>query len=312
MSRDASKRLALARAATSILILSLALQGCQRKAEATAAAAGPVGAPAEIRVGSYNMAIFGETKAARAGTMAAMAAIASGFDLLAMQEVGSNGSTASDAACAKVMDAFLAAVDAAAGGELFAYARGNQYAFLYRKDRLSVEDCGLYEGAQKFAYPPLVARFKVEGRPLDFAILTAHARPSLARVEVPALAAAMDELASALGEPDVLCAGDLNADGSYYPEGPGPGLAGFPSPRFITAIPNEADTTVASGALAYDRIELSSSMSGDWTGRWGVIKPGESYDLSRCEGTEASAGTERALSDHYPVWVELSTTADSD
>jgi endonuclease/exonuclease/phosphatase family metal-dependent hydrolase len=238
-----------------------------------------------------------------------MAKIASLFDVLAMQEVGSNGSTAGDEACAKVMDAFLADVDRAAGGELFAYVRGDQYAFLYRKDRLSVEACKLYDGAQSFTYTPLVARFKVTGRPLDFAIITAHTRPSLAKAEVPALAAAMDEMEAELGEPDLLCAGDFNADGSYYAEGAGPGLAGFPSPRFVSAIPNDADTTVATGTLAYDRIELSSSMAGEWTGRWGVIKPGEAYDLSGCEGTASSAGTERALSDHYPVWAELATTA---
>jgi endonuclease/exonuclease/phosphatase family metal-dependent hydrolase len=275
-------------------------------------ARGKAGAPERLRVGSYNMAILGPAKTARAGTMGVMARIASGFDLLAMQEVGSNGSTASDEACARAMDAFVARVDEAAGGELYSYVRGNQYAFLYRKDRLELQSWKLYDGKLAFTYPPLIARFQVLGRPLDFVALTAHTRPGLAAAEVPALAAAMDELAAASGQPDLLCAGDLNADGDYYAEGPGPALAGFPAERFVSVIPNEADTTVAKGSLAYDRIELSSSMAGDYSGSWGIIRPGEAYDLSACEGGESSVGTERALSDHYPVWAEFSTTADQD
>lgn len=278
---------------------------------ATTLPAAPI-APAAIKVGSYNMAMFGKTKAARSGTMAVLAKIAAGFDLLAMQEVGSNGSTASDEACVQVMDAFAAEVDEAAGGDYYAYVRGDQYAFLYRKDRLELKSSKLYDGPQSFTYEPLVAYFQVIGRPLDFAAITAHTRPSLARSEIPALAAAMDETAAALGEPDILCAGDFNADGSYYAEGEGPSLAGFPASRYLSVVPNDADTTVASASLAYDRIELSSSMAGDWKGSWGVLKPAEAYDLSSCEGSETSSGTERALSDHYPVWAELSTTADRD
>jgi hypothetical protein len=59
-------------------------------------------------------------------------------------------------------------------------------------------------------------------------------------------------------------------------------------------------------------MELSSSMAGDFTGSWGVLHPAEVYDLSACEGTGSTAGTERALSDHYPIWAEFSTTADAD
>jgi endonuclease/exonuclease/phosphatase family metal-dependent hydrolase len=143
-------------------------------------------------------------------------------------------------------------------------------------------------------------------------MITVHTRPSLAKAEIPYIAAAMDEVAAALGETDVLCAGDFNADGGYYDEGPGPELAGFPSARFVSVVPNDADTTVAAESLAYDRMELSASMAGDYAGSWGVIRPGGLYDLSACEGTGSSAGTERALSDHYPIWAEFSTTADRD
>jgi len=303
----------------------------QAAQEAPAAAA-----PGTIRIGSYNMAMFGLSKEKRPATMEILARIGSNFDLLAMQEVGSNGSSASEETCAEVMDAYLALVNEVSGGDHYAYVRGDQYAFLYRKDRLALKSSGPYSGAEAFTYRPLVAYFQVRGRPLDFAVITVHTRPSLAKREIPELAAAMDEVSASLSEPDVLCLGDFNADGSYYAEagasvmsasaapvsGDGPTsssgqtstwLAGFSPDRYATLIPNDADTTVAAGSdCAYDRMEISSAMEGDYDGRWGVLKPGELWDLSACEGGKESAGGERALSDHYPVWAEFSTTKDSD
>lgn len=268
--------------------------------------------PATIRVGSYNLAIFGSTKVARTATLAILARIAQTYDLLAVQEVGSNASTAGDDTCKAVLEAFVARINAEAGPGVYTFVRGDQYAFIYRQDRLMATKAGLYEGGEAFTYRPLVAHFQVKGRPLDFAALTIHTRPGLAKAEVPALARAMDELAISLGEADVLCLGDLNADGSYYAEGPGQALAGFPETRYATLIPNEADTTVAQASLAYDRMEASLSLVEDWSGNWGVIRPGLLWDLSACEGGADSAGTERALSDHYPVWAEFSATRDTD
>lgn len=292
---------------------------------------------ATIKIGSYNMAMFGLSKASKPHTMAALAKVGASFDLMAMQEVGSNGSSASEETCDKVMEAYLASVNEAAGGDYYAYVRGNQYAFLYRKDRLELKSSGPYSGAESFTYRPLVAYFQVRGKPLDFAVITVHTRPSLAKREVPALAKAMDEVSASLSEPDVLCLGDFNADGSYYAEAPATRdsgsivtasaggtatassgaastwLAGFSPERYGTLIPNGADTTVAAGSdCAYDRMEISAPMEGDWDGKWGVLKPGELWDLSACEGGKESAGTERALSDHYPVWAEFSTTKDKD
>lgn len=269
-----------------------------------------------IRVGSYNLAIFGQTKLGRPETLAVLAKIVEGYDLLAVQEVGSNASMASDATCQAIMEAFVARINTDPGVGDYAFVRGNQYAFIYRQDRLELKFSGPYEGREAFTYLPLVALFQVKDRPLDFAALTIHTRPSLAKAEIPALARAMEEVAATLGEADVLCLGDFNADGSYYPEGQGPALAGFPPERYATLIPNEADTTVAADSLAYDRMEASLSLGEDWMGTWGVIKPGMLWDLSALESgtssTTGSAGKERALSDHYPVWAEFSSLKDSD
>ncbi len=274
--------------------------------------AGLPSAPETLRIATYNIQSFGRTKLARTETLTVLARIGVSFDVLAVQEVGSNGSSAGEETAEAVMAGYAARMNALVGAEVYGYVRADQYGAVYRTDRLAVVGWRLYSGSEEFAYPPLAVAFRTIGAPLDFVLLVAHVRPSEAAREIPALARAMAETAAAYAEPDVLCAGDFNADGSYYDEGEGASLAGFPEPDFISVVSNDADTTVAPGALAYDRMVLARSLGEDFTGGWAVMRPGELWDLSACEGPAGRAGTESALSDHYPVWAEFYTRRDTD
>lgn len=267
-----------------------------------------------LRVGAFNIQIFGNTKAGRPNTLTVLAKIACGFDVMAMEEVGSNNSSSTDETCTAVMEKYVEKINEVYGEGLFAYVRGNQYAIVYRTDRVRVNSHALYSGTQSFAYTPLVANLTVtaEGGSLDFSMVVVHTSPSLAGSEIPALKTVMEEVRALYGEPDVLCSGDFNADGSYYDEGDDQWLAGFDLSSFITAIPNSCDTTVAASENTYDRIQMTMSMAGDYTNDSGVLRFGEIYDLSACEGTETTAGTEAAVSDHYPVWCTLYTDRDDD
>ena len=288
--------------------------GVPERGPADTAGAAPAAeaAPDSLRIATYNIQAFGRTKLARTGTLTALARIGSSFDVLAVQEIGSNGSTANDETAEAVMAGYVSRMNEVSGAEVYGYVRADQFGAAYRTDRLSVADWALYSGPEEFAYPPLIVLFRAIGAPLDFVLVIAHVRPSLAELEIPALARAMEEIAAAHAERDVLCVGDFNADGAYYDEGAGPLLAGFPETDFISVVPNDADTTVASGALAYDRMVLARSLAEDFTGNWAVLRPGDLWDLSACEGPAGRAGTESALSDHYPVWAEFHTRRDTD
>ena len=54
-------------------------------------------------------------------------------------------------------------------------------------------------------------------------------------------------------------------------------------------IPDTADTNVAASTCAYDRIVGTAELDAHFTGRWGVDE----------------AFADAAVSDHWPVWVEL-------
>lgn len=267
-----------------------------------------------LRIASFNIQIFGKTKAARPNTLSVLAEIALNFDIIALQEVGSNRSSASDETCAEIMDIYVARINEIAGDDVYSYISGNQYAIVYRTDRLRVKDYILYDGIESFTYTPLIADFETieDGSNFDFSIITIHTSPGRAEDEIPALKTVMDEVERLYEEPDVLCLGDFNADGSYYDEGDEEWLAGFDPDFYITGIPNHYDTTVAPSDNTYDRMQMTRSFDTDFTGESGVVRFDEHYDLSECEGTKKTEGRARALSDHYPVWCEYYIDRDED
>jgi len=264
-----------------------------------------------VKVGAFNIEIFGPTKAGRSVVLGVLAGIATTYDVLAIEEVGSNG-IPSDSTATAVMDTYIARINQIAGAGSYAYVRGNQYAIVYRRSEFTLDASSLYSGTQTFTYQPLTAHLKSTRGNFGFAMLVVHTSPSKALTEIPELKVAMSEVGALYKESDVMALGDFNADGSYYVEGSGSDLAGFEAPAYISAISNSADTTVAASVNTYDRIELSASMTSDYASSSGVINFGQVYDMTVCEGTALTAGTESAVSDHYPVWAEFYVDKDAD
>jgi hypothetical protein len=106
------------------------------------------------------------------------------------------------------------------------------------------------------------------------------------------------------GETDVALVGDFNADGSYYDESDLALI--FPEEEYRIIITNDYDTTLAPSDNTYDRIIITASAVEDYAGPCGVFRFDEIYDFS-----ELSIQP-RQVSDHYPVWAEFYTTADTD
>jgi len=268
----------------------------------------------KLKIATFNMQIFGTTKINRPKTFNVFAQIATNYDIIALQEVGSNKSTTSDENCNLIMDTYIQRINEIKGGEIYSYIRGNQYAIVYRNDRIKVNAFSIYKGTQVFAFMPLIANFETinTGSNFDFSIITIHTSPKLAEDEIPALRLVINEVKNLYSEPDVLCVGDYNADGDYYNEGDSEWLSGFNPELYITGIPNSYDTTVAPSSNTYDRIQMTKSLSTDYSGNAGIFEFGKYYNISECEGGKTTAGTEKAISDHYPVWCEFYIDKDTD
>jgi len=273
-----------------------------------------------LRIGSMNMQVFGPTKLGRPNLVTLMASVATNFDIIALQEVGSNQANvneinASSAASRYTQRVNEIVVENNLSAELgtYAFVQGNQYAYVYRTAAVSLSDTYGYTNVQyaatnSFSYPPLLTKATTTSG-LCFVLFTVHTSPGSATSEIPAIAVSMLEAASKYNEPRVIALGDYNADGSYYsPGSAGQGwLNGFPLDTWWTCIPNGADTTVASSNNTYDRVQMLLPLKPHFTGKWGVVRYSQYYDISIVEGTGNNAGTENAISDHYPVWIELQT-----
>lgn len=266
-----------------------------------------------IKIASFNIQIFGSTKVSRANVLKTLAQIATRYDVIAIQEVGSNG-TPSESTATSVMNAYIAKINEIAGAGAYSYVRGHQYAFVYKNSTITKKSSGLYSGSKTFTYTPLRGHFAAKNGNFDFSLITIHTSPSKAVTEIPALTTVMSETRTYYNEQDVICMGDYNADGSYYSAGTSGGdLNGFSSSTYTTVIKNGTDTTVSpNNSYTYDRMQFFKSASTeDYTGNKGVLKFSTYYNVSNLEGTTTTAGTEAALSDHYPIWAEFYTGRDS-
>lgn len=231
-----------------------------------------------ITIGSFNIQIFSVQKIKREETLHVLAETAAHFDILAVQEVGSNGSKATDDECNFVMKTYTAEINTVEGTDVYDFIHENQYGIIYRTDKVQLQKWAPYSGSIHLTYTPLTAYFKVANGDFDFCLVTVHTRPTAAKMEIPELKTVMQEVAKEYGDPDVICAGDYNGDIPYYEEGSGENLAGFDG--YITGIPNSADTNVASSSKTYDRMEMTPSLNTDFTGSWGVFIISDYYDVS--------------------------------
>jgi len=282
-----------------------------------------------LRIGSFNIEIFGTTKQGRANIHTMLASIATNFDILAVQEVGSNYDP-SEGTATEVITNYVARINqivSAAGlvSQLgtYAHVRGHQYAFVYRSNAVSVPSYRLYgssasDSADFFSYSPLVAKFTTPSG-FTFALMSIHTSPDDAADEIPGIPIALGQIAAEYSVTKVGCLGDYNADGKntaasssgyYFAGGAAQGwLNGFNPASWFTVIKNGTDTTVSTNnTYTYDRMQITHPFAWHYTGTWGVLKFTQMYGQAAIDiltNDNTYSGTERALSDHYPIWMQF-------
>jgi endonuclease/exonuclease/phosphatase family metal-dependent hydrolase len=257
-----------------------------------------------IRIASFNLQVFGQTKAGKPEVVNVMARIIRGFDVIAVQEIRDSAGTA--------IDTLAAAVDST--GVDYEYVIGpregrtsskEQYAIFYNKATIEALP-GAYTynegGVDTFEREPYIAIFRARTGGADFVLVDIHTKPEDATAEIQFLPTVIANAAATLGDADVICLGDFNADGSYYNENNY--TATFPSSTYNWLISNAEDTTVAASSNTYDRIVTTKSMTEDFAGRSGVFRFDSEFGLD--------AIATAAVSDHYPVWAEFAVDKDTD
>jgi deoxyribonuclease-1-like protein len=274
---------------------ALVLQSCS---------AAPAAVPADtVKIASFNLQVFGTSKAGKPEVMSILGQIIRRFDVVAVQEIRDSSGTAV-VALKDAVNATGASYEYEIGPRLGSTSSKEQYAFFYNTATVEALP-GAYTAVAgagvAFEREPYVAKFKAKGGRFGFTLVDVHTRPEGATAEISCLPAVISEAAAVTGEPDVLCLGDFNADGSYYDEDVY--LSVFPASTYNWLIPNTLDTTIASSSHTYDRVVTLHASDEDFTGNAGVFRFDEELTL----GGLAPG----AVSDHYPVWVEFWTQKDS-
>jgi len=255
-------------------------------------------------VASFNVQNFGTGKLADSMVTETVVSIIRHFDIIALQELRGPADHVLVTLVRVLNDgqdgpyAFVSGEPVGSSGHL------EQFGFIYDRTRVSwVEgDVETYP-LEGLVRPPLLARFSTFAG-FDFVLATVHVKPDDAEAEIDELVYVMkygrDRFPS---QQDVILLGDFNADCSYFNEASS--VSPMRGSDYYWAIGDELDTNVASSECTYDRVVFSPAATAeDYTGNHGVFRFDEVLGLS--------AGMTTDVSDHYPVWVEFSTTEDSD
>ncbi len=258
----------------------------------------PAPGSATIRIASFNIQAFGQSKLSKPHVMEKLVAIARRFDVLAIQEVRSKQED--------VLPRFVEQIngtdrryqyDFAIGPRLGRTNSQEQYAFVYDTRRIEIDRSYTYtvgDPGDRLHREPFVAWFRVRGPPASeaftFKLVNIHTDPDEVERELNAL----DDVYGAVqqdnsGEDDVILLGDLNTHAGRLGE-----LGRIP---YLMCAIVELKTNTRQDKQ-YDNILFHREATREFTGRCGAVDLQREFGLTLAQALE--------ISDHLPVWAEFS------
>ncbi|SFM49703.1 endonuclease/exonuclease/phosphatase family protein [Methanolobus profundi] len=254
-----------------------------------------------LRIGAFNVQVFGVTKADKPEVMDVLADIVRTYDIVAIQEIRDKSETALPE-LVELVNSDGSSYDYVVSERLGRTTSKEQYAYIY--DSTAVELTGdpqTYpepEGTDPFHRQPYIASIKAINGDYDAVLMVIHTDPDEATEEINALDDVLEYSESIYSdEKDFIIMGDLNADGSYFNED---GTSDLDEYNWL--IDDDWDTTTKSTDYTYDRIIMTDIS--ELNGQYGVFMYDVEYGLTEEETT--------AVSDHYPVFVDVSVSGDVD
>jgi len=246
-----------------------------------------------VRIGAFNIQVFGQTKASEPEVMDTLAKIIRTYDVVGVQEIRDSSGTA--------LPALVDAVNA--DGSQYAYlvserlgrtTSKEQYAFVYDTQTVTLSGAQTYPepaGTDPFHREPFLVQ--MDAGDFDAVLAVIHTDPDEATDEINSLDDVYTYAATQYsGEDGILVMGDFNADGSYFKED---GSCTIKNGDFVWLIGNSVDTTTSSTDCTYDRIVITDGIEQYFTGDAGVFRFDTAYGLTDEET--------KAVSDHYPVYA---------
>ena len=259
------------------------------------AAAPPQGDGPTIRIASFNIQVFGKSKADRPDVMSTLAEIIRQFDVVAIQEIRTQDEYLIPN-FVRLVNGQQLHYDHVIGPRLGVSVSKEQYAYIFNSDRVEVDHNSVYtlgDPDNMLAREPLVASFRTRGvspeEAFTFTLIHVHTDPDIAQQEIDALSEAYRAIRRAGQEDDVIMLGDFNADNRHLGR-----LTQIPG---MTPLIQGVYTNTRQNAL-YDNLVMHQPSTTEYAGRSGVFDVVRRFDL-RLDQAEQ-------VSDHFPVWAEFS------
>jgi endonuclease/exonuclease/phosphatase family metal-dependent hydrolase len=257
-----------------------------------------------IKVGAFNLQIYGTAKAGNVQVMAILSKIVRNYDIIAVQEIRDASQTALPMLKDSVNAIGIPQYDYVVSDRLGRSSSKEQYAYIFNTQTIQVIGSPyVYPDSNNiFEREPYVAEFKANKGNFGFVLITIHADPDTANQEISDLPKVIEDAKSKYqGERDFIIMGDLNADCTYFKESsPSP----LRSSDYIWIINDSVDTTTKSTDCTYDRIIITNPAITDYMGNSGVFRFDEEYNLNYDNTI--------AVSDHYPVYANFWVNRDTD
>jgi deoxyribonuclease-1-like protein len=249
-----------------------------------------------IRIASFNIQVFGISKARKNHVMEILADIVRRFDVVAIQEVRAKDQN--------LLPEFVERINAT--GHNYEYVIGprlgrsnskEQYAFIFDAASIEVDRDAVYtvdDPDDLLHREPMVGWFRVRGPPeneaFTFKLINIHTDPDEKKQELDALDDVFQAVRNdGVNEDDVILLGDLNVDDRHLGQlGQLPGIAWM-----ITNTP-----TNTRGNKLYDNIVYKPHSTTEFTGRAGVFDMMRAFNLTMDQALQ--------VSDHQPIWAEFS------
>lgn len=250
-----------------------------------------------IRVASFNIQVFGESKIAKPDVMGVITRVVRNFDVVAIQEVRAK-SPAILPQFVDLLNAEGARFDYVIGPRLGRTVSKEQYAFVFNTDRVEIDRSAMYtvdDPDDVLHREPLVACFRARGpapeEAFTFTLINIHTDPDETDTELNAL----DDVFRAVQndgrrEDDIILLGDLNVDDRHLGE---LGQVAYIRPTFAGVTSNTRGTKL------YDNIVFDTRATTEFTGRCGVYNLMQEFNLSVDQAL--------TVSDHLPIWAEFET-----
>ncbi|KAL9966086.1 hypothetical protein ACROYT_G024103 [Oculina patagonica] len=181
-----------------------------------------------------------------------------------------------------------------------------QYAYLYRSDKVTLEDSYVFDDGDestktdKFQREPFIVRFKAHNTYVsDFAMVAIHTSPSEAVPEIDRLVDVYDDITRKWSLNDVMILGDFNAGCSYVIKSAWEKIRLATDRRFYWLFSDDVDTTVAKSDCPYDRMVVAghNMIRGVFADSASVFRYDEAYGLNQEQAED--------VSDHWPIEIQL-------